>query len=416
MRLRILLIALGGLLLVTLGGCGYQTFTGPPGSGSQTPQITLNNCPDHPPTISVTTPIPASSAHTIYVSSSGNLYALNAATGAMLWCKQVSITEKYSCPATVSCPPGPFIYWGQPAVADGVVYVCASGYGDGQTYAFRADDGALLWRAASGCESVSTPYGDNAIPLIDHGVVYSGSRALRAQDGKILWSTHAGPTGYIGYMSFHALANGVLYANDDTSVFAVSASDGAVRWKYTPPDGAPPGGSLAFADNRVYYGTLDSIDGAEKSVLYVLDATNGALVWQFSMGAYAGATISNNLIYVSSRDQYLYALQTSDGAIIWRSKFSIPVYNSAVSANGALYITLDGAYALDGLTGKVIWHKPLDNNQSVGFTPVTVVGNVVYLGRTDGEGNSTIYALNAATGATYWHSSEIHQVAPLVVV
>ena len=389
MRRRIFLLVFSGLILVMLGGCGYQ---GPPGSGSQTPQITLNTCPDHPPTISVTTPIPASSA--------------------MRWCKQVSITEKYSCPASMSCPAGPFIYWGQPTVADGAVYVCASGYGDGQTYAFRADNGALLWRAASGCEAVDMPFGDNAIPLIDHGVVYSGSRALRARDGKILWSTHAGPT---GYMSFHALADGVLYANDDTSVFAVSASNGAVRWKYTAPDGSPPGGSLTFADNRVYYGTLDSIDGAEKSVLYVLDATNGALVWQFSMGAYAGATISNNLIYVSSRDQYLYALQTSDGAIRWRSKFTIPVYNSAVSANGALYITLDGAYALDGLTGKVIWHKPLDNNQSVDFTPVTVVGNVVYLGRTDGEGNSTIYALNAATGATYWHSSAIRQVTPLVV-
>jgi outer membrane protein assembly factor BamB len=149
--------------------------------------------------------------------------------------------------------------------------------------------------------------------------------------------------------------------------------------------------------------------------LYVLDAANGTLMWKFSMGAYTGATISNSLIYVSSRDQYLYALQTSDGAIRWRSKFSIPICNSAVSANGALYITLDGAYALDGSTGKVIWHKPLDNNQSVDFMPVTVVGNVVYLGRTDGEGNSTIYALNAATGATYWQTSAIRQVTPLVV-
>ena len=172
MRRRIFLSVLGGLLLVTLGGCGYQ---GPPGSGSQTPQITLNNCPDHPPTISVTTPIPASGAHTIYVSSSGNLYALDASTGAMRWCEQIGITHQNFCPASMSCPAGPFIYWGQPAVADGAVYVCASGYGDGQTYAFRADDGALLWHATSGCEAVSMPYGDNAIPLIDHGVVYSGS-------------------------------------------------------------------------------------------------------------------------------------------------------------------------------------------------------------------------------------------------
>jgi outer membrane protein assembly factor BamB len=103
------------------------------------------------------------------------------------------------------------------------------------------------------------------------------------------------------------------------------------------------------------------------------------------------------------------------GAVRWRSKFSIPVYNTATIANGKLFITSDGAYALDDSTGKVIWHKPLENNQSVDFTPATVEGNVVYLARTHGEGNSIIYALNAATGAIYWQTSAIHQVAPLVV-
>ncbi|HKT38991.1 MAG TPA: PQQ-binding-like beta-propeller repeat protein, partial [Ktedonobacterales bacterium] len=340
MKRRLIRIALGCLLLLGLAGCGYQTMTGI--VNGQSHEIALRNCPDHPPSVSATTPLPTSTAHTIYVGSGDNLYALSATNGATLWCRQIIITGQFSCPASQSCPPGPFVYWGQPAVADGVVYVCASGYGSGLTYAFRASDGGLLWRAMSDCQAVSTPFGDNAIPLVDHGVVYSGLHALRARDGRTIWTTTAAAKDP-RYISFQALVDGVLYGNDEDSIYAVNSHDGSVRWRYTAPDKAPPGGSLVVADGRVYYGTLDSVDGSEKSALYVLDAATGTLVWRFSMGAYAGATIANNLIYVSSRDQFLYALQTSDGAIRWRNRFSIPVYNTAVSANGVIYITLNGA-------------------------------------------------------------------------
>lgn len=413
MKHRLFLISLSCLLLAALSSCGSNTFANPfqMHTNQSTPDaqshgVALSNCPEHPPSSSVTTTIPVSDAHFIYVGSAGNLFALNATNGTMLWCKQVRITGDFPCPW--SCPPPPFMVFGEPTVVDGVVYVCASGY-QGYTYAFRARDGSLLWRVKSNCAAVSIPFADYAVPLVDHDIVYTGSYALRAQDGKILWSTPVG-------VSFQSLVDGVLYANSENTIYALNAKNGSVRWHYEASDHAPVGGRLAVADNRVYFGTLDSVDRAEKSALYVLNAADGSLLWKFSMGAYSGATVLNDLVYVSSRDQYFYALQVSNGATRWRFKSVYPVYNTAAGANGVLYINMDGPYALNAKTGKVIWHQSLGASQSVDFTPSIVAGNVLYLASIDGEGNSILYALNANTGTTYWHSSSIRQVTPLTVV
>ena len=55
----------------------------------------------------------------------GNVHALNASTGAMLW--------SYTTGSTIES---------SPAVANGVVYI---GSDDGNVYALNASTGALLW-------------------------------------------------------------------------------------------------------------------------------------------------------------------------------------------------------------------------------------------------------------------------------
>jgi len=299
--------------------------------------------------------------------------------------------------------------FGQPAVANDVVYVCASGYGGGYTYAFRAKDGALLWHVKSDCAVVSMPYGDYAVPLVNQGIVYTGSYALQAQNGTILWKTPLG-------VSFQELVNGVIYANDEDSIYALNASNGALRWRYSAPDHAVVGGRLVVDGDRVYYGTQDSVDGSEKSALYVLNAANGSLLWKFAMGTYSGATIMNGLVYISSRDQYLYALDASTGTIRWRVRSVYPVYCTAAATKGILYINMDGVYALNAATGNVIWHQSLGAHQNDVFTPSTIIEDVIYLASTDGQGNSIVYALNAHDGTVYWHSGALNQVTPLTVV
>jgi outer membrane protein assembly factor BamB len=177
-----------------------------------------------------------------------------------------------------------------------------------------------------------------------------------------------------------------------------------------------PGGPLAVSNQMLFVGTQGSVDQPETSALYVINTQNGSLRWYKLMGDYVGTAFLNNVAYVSSRDQYLYALNMNNGTVLWRHKFIYPVYNPALAVNGILYINIDGAYALDSTNGSVLWYKPLGTSQSVDFIPSVVVDGVDYLASTDGQGNSTLYALNASTGAEYWHISNLNQISPLVVV
>ncbi|HKW21089.1 MAG TPA: PQQ-binding-like beta-propeller repeat protein [Ktedonobacterales bacterium] len=401
MKRLLVRIVLGCLLLLALVSCGAILLTQRDLRNLPPPKIGLGDCPDRPLKVSMTTPIPAAMAHTIYASSGGSLYALNARTGALRWCRQVMIVGDFPCPG--SCPPPPSIILGQPAVADGAVYVCASGYGDGQTYAFRASDGALLWQATSDCLVASMFSQESDAPLVGHGIVYSGAVALQAHDGRIIWATHVGERSFAP----QALADGVLYGHDAESVYALDADNGGVRWKYAP-SGSTPSGRIAVASGRVYFGVHGS-----GNALHALDAASGALVWTSAMAAASNPTVANGMVYLGSWGNTLYALQASDGAVCWRYTASVSTATATTIADGVAYVNLDGPYAFDATTGVEFWHQALGAGQNVWFTPLAVAGNVVYLGRTDGEGDSVIYALNAATGATYWQTSAIWQVTPL---
>lgn len=417
MKRLLMRIVLGGLLLLALVSCGAILLTQRDLRNLPPPKIALSNCPDRHTTVTITTPIPAVTAHTIYASSGEDLYALNAQTGALRWCRQIMVTSEYGSrgvsqpsamfigqPAIAIAPP-PEMLFGQPTVADGIVYACAFGFGDGRTYAFRASDGALLWQAISDCLVASIFSGKTAVPLVDHGIVYSGSAALGARDGRIIWATHVGGRSIVP----QALADGILYASDADSILALDAGNGRVRWKYTVP-GSTPGNGLAVASGRVYVGMH-----GPGNVLHALDAASGALLWTSTVAANGILTVANSKLYLGSWGNTLYALRASDGAICWRYTSSVSIATATTIADGVAYVNLDGAYAFDATTGVAFWHRSLGAGQNVWFTPLAVAGNVVYLARTDGQGNSVIYALNATTGAIYWHTSAIWQITPLVV-
>jgi outer membrane protein assembly factor BamB len=197
----------------------------------------------------------------------------------------------------------------------------------------------------------------------------------------------------------------------------VNARDGSIRWHYPPRSNMAISGPLVVSNQMLFVGTQGSVDQPETSALYALNVQNGSLRWYYLMGDYTGAALVNNVVYVSSRDQYLYAFNTSNGMVLWRHKFIYPAYNPALAVNGVLYINIDGAYALDSTNGSVLWYKSLGFSPSGDFTPSVVVDGVDYLAsKGGGQGDDTLYALNASTGAEYWHISNFNQISPLTVV
>jgi outer membrane protein assembly factor BamB len=191
----------------------------------------------------------------VYVSAGGGglgndgvLYALNAKTGSKLWsypiggcCKESAPTPAYLQHTSESSP----------AVADGVVYV---GSWDGTVYALNAASGALLWSYATGGDISSSPAVAKEVVYIGSFYIGSGNSstyALNARTGALLWATNIGS----GENS-PAVANGVVYLGSwDNNVYALNASTGAVLWSYAT--GTHVECSPTVVNGKVYVGSDD---------------------------------------------------------------------------------------------------------------------------------------------------------------
>jgi len=377
-------------------------------------EVALNRCQDLPPVSLVTTVAPVGTQQILYVATFDHLYAVNASDGMVRWCQQVQPTQeviqKWSALHGMPHHPPPHLLFGTPRVTNGVVYVCASGYVK-YTYAFNAGDGTLRWRTPTDAWRVSMPFGDFAVPLVQDGIVYSGTYALNEQDGTVLWRIAI----ETGWLSPQALVDGTLYAVTQMGIYAINAQNGEIHWLYQPDAHTMMSGPLVVADDLLYVGTSGSVAHPEKSYCCALDAEKGTERWRYRMGGYIGAVIHNEGIYVSSGDRYLYALEKNSGRLRWKYQGISPGHHPATIAENVLYINTDEAYARSLADGTVLWHQPLGSSPSVSFTPSVVLDGVVYLASIDGHGRSMLYALAASNGTEYWHSPYPHQIIPLAV-
>ncbi len=298
-----------------------------------------------------------------YVGSwDGYEYALNAATGALIWKTNIGITNAPQC-----SPPSIGVS-SIPAVVSGVVYV---GGGDGNWYALNASTGAVLWSINIG--SPASGYYNWASPLI------------------------VGNSAYIGVASLGdcPLVRGALLRVDLTTHAVVASA-------YFVPAGQVGGGvwtSPAYdsATNTVFVttGTLNQPTQTTSEAMVSLDATSLAInsFWQIpqsSMNADSDWGTSpilftdeygRSLVAGINKNGFLYAfLRSNVGAgPVWSEQVGVsgicPTCGDAsvaslAFANGTLYVpggntTLNGIgypgviRAIDPGTGAVVWARGL---------------------------------------------------------
>ncbi|MGA8493080.1 MAG: PQQ-binding-like beta-propeller repeat protein [Terriglobales bacterium] len=293
---------------------------------------------------------PAVADGVVYIGSNdGNLYALNASTGAKLW----NFTTKLEINSS-------------PAVANGTVYVASN---DGNLYALNASNGAKLWSFAG------DPTSD---PTVASGVVYMGGGnnvyALNAKTGAELWSF---TTGY-QVSSTPAVSNEVVYiGSQDTNLYALNATTGAKIWSFTTPASiqSPP----TVADGVVYIGSTNGR-------LYALNANTGAELWSFATGdrVFCSPALANGVVYVVASDSgYVYALNARTGAELWDFYAGGFVYSSPAVANGVLYVGSESnnVYAVNASTGAELWSFP--TGSQISQSSPAVANGVVYIGSFD---------------------------------
>jgi outer membrane protein assembly factor BamB len=286
-------------------------------------------------------------------------------------------------------------------------------------YALSGSDGKVLWNYVS-------QVGLSGAPVLDHGIAFVGTDmglgAINTRDGKLLW--HYSTATSVRVLS---VVNGVVYGDsysdsdaNNSSVFALNASDGSVRWKYQPTD-AVVNGELV-ADGLVYAEAV-SKEGCHCSgkpgYHVALNASDGSVRWQTPQATdiYNEQLVGNGLVYGldGMTDEFVSTLQArkaSDGSIAWQyPKASESAWLSIIGmdSNAIYVLSNDGdfsnfpnggpnvVYALNASDGSVLWRSQIADTTS---TIPTLIDQAIYLSSQDG----VVTALNAADGKLLWHA------------
>jgi eukaryotic-like serine/threonine-protein kinase len=145
--------------------------------------------------------------------------------------------------------------------------------------------------------------------------------------------------------------------------------------------------------------------------------------WNFKTGAaiVASPAIADGVVYITSLDGHLFAIDQETGKEKWNFKSRMPIASSpAVSGATVYFVSSSGALAaIDAATGKPKWvfateferkfeFKNLHGYPSAAQTipdawdiwissPAVVNGKVYF-----GSGDGNVYAVNAETGTVLW--------------
>lgn len=256
------------------------------------------------------------SAGVLYVGSkAGALYALDAGTGAVTWSSRQAWCNT----------------WGSPAVAGSIVY---SSWDSKSVIAYSAATGAKLWSAPTASYTRSSP----------------------------------------------TVAGGVLYVGDDSGkVYAWNALTGVPLWSRQVVD---PSANAVIRSAPAVDGGLVFVTTGETTPMnghvVALNATTGAQVWSYLMADYSSSpvAIANGVVYATSFDFQVYALNESDGSRLWSSGYTTmqSVADGVALADGMLFVgsLQDQRIHAFGLSsGSPI--KGYVTVTNTGFTPATVI-------------------------------------------
>jgi outer membrane protein assembly factor BamB len=182
----------------------------------------------------------------------------------------------------------------------------------------------------------------------------------------------------------------VYIAGYNGKVFAYDAASLQQRWVY-PVEGniSPIISAVVVSGNTLYFGGTDGI-------VYALDTQTGAEKWKYQTGGEIWSTpaIDNNLLFISSFDNKIYALDiNNNGAKKWEYPTNSTNVAPPVTANGVVYAgSLDrNMYAINEADGSLKWKYEAGNWF---WAKPIIAGNVIFAPCLDNK----IYGLDLNNG------------------
>jgi outer membrane protein assembly factor BamB len=316
-----------------------------------------------------------------------NFYALDAANGKVKWKFATGGEHRFTAkhlhgiePAAETMPDPFDFYLSSPAVWNGAVYF---GSGDGNVYALDAASGAVKWKYQTGDVVHASPAIANGAVFI--GSWDSYMYALDAATGALRWRFKTGEDPDIhnqqGIQSSAAVANGTVYFGcRDSHLYAVDETTGKQRWVLnTSPSWVIS--SPAVRDGVVYTATSDS------AKFFAADAKTGTQIFALEFHhwpMFSSPALVGNIAYIGSHQGKLLAIDVKKQAVSWEfqtdaSKKLVPGYSNP---DGSInYYAIQAGNFYDETVVSVA--KTMDVG-AVLSSPV-VDGNTVIFGSADGN-------------------------------
>jgi polyvinyl alcohol dehydrogenase (cytochrome) len=321
----------------------------------------------------------------VYVSSTGGLYAFNADTGAMLW-------QNLQFGATSSL-----------TYRDATLFVHDFG---ASLRALDAATGQQKWQAETDAHPLATGLsspvvferyvivGISSNEIVREGATFRGGVAAFDRDtGEQLWRDYTEQPPHNGAAVWSTVSidtetrvvfagSGQNYTGEagpgSDALFALDLDSGARLWTRQTVEGdvftpVNPGGPDAdFGANPILFeaeidGETRKLVGAgqKNGMFWTLDRRNGDVVWNRMLGPgnpLTGGVLNNGAfdgtrILVANNSAAaghgtLFALDPSDGAIVWQRKLSGWVWAPITTANGVGFVASDkDLHAFDVTTG-----------------------------------------------------------------
>ncbi len=279
---------------------------------------------------------------TVYITSGGTLWALDASNGAMRWSRSF-----YGSGLSL-------------AMDKGLLYIDVF-FGKMSLYTVNPNDGAIT-------ATYTPPQGGWNTPTVVDGVLYYtvGPRlyAVQLSDEKLLWQQQ---------VDTHSLIEGLSVQND-----------------------------IVYAQ---VMGGLDISSPGPVGLIVAFDARSGHKLWQ-SPADPRGVrivSITDKMLYVATFNALL-AYDVHIHKLLWQQPFNAGqmLLASGMLYLGNYTSGTDhaGFAALNATTGKLVWQKT--NDSGGGALLADVHDGIVYGTFWTGQGVGTIYALNASTGSQLW--------------
>ena len=236
---------------------------------------------------------------------------------------------------------------------------------DGLIKNIDAESGKLKWDFETGIESITGLFGNNKII-----VASSRNGELNIYDRtdnnlNLRWSARL--KGEIRSAPV-TNADSLFIRTVDGRLSSISKADGSIQWtvSHLVPALSLTGNSAPILHNELV------IAGFDDGKLAAFDQTNGQVVWEITVSQPTGRSeierlvdvdgqfiLGDGVIYVSSYQGRIAAIQAIDGEELWSRKFSS--FNAMSIDVDAIYISSDSSHlwSIDRRTGSALWKQDI---------------------------------------------------------